>query len=342
MSRTRAPSERRERKDRRAAEPFHLTPREVEILGLVLRGWTNKGMASHLGLAEQSIKDHVSALLRKFAVPNRAALAEAGGRLALTGGVALDPDWVPQLFRHAEPQIGVVRGPEFRLEAVNDAFAEAVGHRPLLGRTIREAFPELEGQGIFETMERVYATGEPAIEHERTSNWDRGRGIESRLVDLVVQPLRDEAGVVNGMVSFAVDVTDVVRQRRRAALVVEGFSAVLDLVPRGVIIVDDQGTVITMNAAARRIGGLPDTTGSLDVAAGELFAHWSAVGLVFGPSDMPIDRALRGETIADVESDFVSGAAPASVRVRASVRPLRSGDGVVRGAILEFTEIVRQ
>jgi PAS domain S-box-containing protein len=339
MSRTRTPTDRRERRGHRATAPFHLTPREAQILAFVLRGWTNKEMASDLRLSEQSVKDHVSALLQKFAVPNRAALAEAGGRFALTGGIAFDPQWVPQLFREAEPQIGVARGPEFRLEAVNDAFVKAVGNRPLLGRTVREAFPELEGQGIFEMMERVYATGEPVVQHERTSNWDRGSGVESRLVDLVIQPLRDEAGVVNGVVSFAVDVTDLVRQRRQAALIVDGFAAVLELVPRGVIVVDDHGAIITMNAVARRIGGVPDATTSLDLQARDLFASWSAADQVLGPDDMPIDRGLRGDTIIDAESDYVTGSAGRSVRVRVSVRPLRGGDGVVRGAIIEFAEL---
>jgi len=54
------------------------------------------------------------------------------------------------------------------------------------------------------------------------------QGVEARLVDLVVEPLRDDAGVVNRIVSFAVYVTDLVGQRRRAALIVDGFAAVLD------------------------------------------------------------------------------------------------------------------
>jgi PAS domain-containing protein len=328
-----------ERRDRRAAGPFHLTTREAEILAFVLRGSSNKAIAKELGLAEQSVKDHVSALLQKFAVPNRAALAEAGGRMALTGGIALDPQWIPQLFREAQPQIGVTRGPEFRLEAVNEAFVRAVGNRPLLGRTVRDAFPELDGQGIIELSERVYATGEPLILHERTSSWDRGHGVEPRTVDLVIQPLRDETGAVNGLVSFAVDVTDMVVQRRRAALMIDGFAAVLDLVPRGVIVVDDQGTIITMNAAARRISGVSATAGPLDVQAGELFAGWDAGDDGRGPGDLPIGRALRGQTTVDAECDFLTGTPNGSVRIRASVRPLHGRDGEVRGAIVEFAEL---
>ena len=330
--------ERRLEEDRRASEAFHLTPREVEVLAFVLRGLENKEIGAQLGLAEQSVKEHVSALLQKFAVHNRAALAEAGGRLALTGGIALDRHWIPQLFREAEPQICVTRGPDMRYEAVNEAFARAVGHRPLLGRTMREAFPELEGQGVFEMVERVYATAEPVILHEQSSSWDRGLGVEARLVDLVVQPLRDEGGSVNGIISFAVDVTDVVRQRRRAELISEELGAVLDLVPSGVIVVDDRGRIISVNAAARRIAGIPlDMDRPLDVQATEVFEGRDSGGGRLSLEAMPIGRALRGETTLEQEFGFTTTNGP--VRVRTSVRPLRGVDGDIRGAIAVFTKI---
>jgi len=185
------------------------------VLQLVLRGFENKEIAARLGIVEQSVKAHVSALLQKFGVPNRAALAETATRHDLTGAPGIDREWISQLFRQAEPQICVLRGPDLRYEAANEAFHRATGNRPVIGRTMRETFPELEGQGIFEQVERVYETGEPEIMHERTSRWDRGNGVESRAVDLVIQPLRDQDGSVNGVVSFAVDVTDSVALRKR-------------------------------------------------------------------------------------------------------------------------------
>jgi len=37
----------------------------------------------------------------------------------------------------------------------------------------------------------------------------------------------------------------------------------LDLVPSGVIVVDDRGMIVTMNTAAGRIAGVPDTAGGI-------------------------------------------------------------------------------
>src|SRR5260370_33106282 len=168
--------------------PPHITPRELQVLALVLRGASNKSIANTMGVTEQAIKEHVSRLMHKLDVPNRAALAEAGSRMELYGGAGVSREWEAELFRHAQPQICIARGPDLRYEAVNEAFAQAVGNRPTIGRTMRETFPELEGQGVFERVERVYATGKPLIEHEVERQWDRGNGVEARVVDLVIQP----------------------------------------------------------------------------------------------------------------------------------------------------------
>jgi|GEM_PF-2040192 DNA-binding CsgD family transcriptional regulator len=50
------------------------TPREREVLQLVLQGYTNKDIAEQLGISDYTARDHVSALLRKNEVRNRAQL----------------------------------------------------------------------------------------------------------------------------------------------------------------------------------------------------------------------------------------------------------------------------
>ncbi len=50
---------------------------EPDIGELLARGWTNRQIADHLVLAEGTVKNHVSALLRKLAAPDRTAAALA-------------------------------------------------------------------------------------------------------------------------------------------------------------------------------------------------------------------------------------------------------------------------
>ena len=122
-----------------------------------------------------------------------------------------------RLFAQAPGFMCVLRGPEHRFELANAAYARLVGGRDLVGRPVREALPELEGQGFFELLDRVYATGEPFV----------GRGVEvslragqddapePRFLDFVYQPIADEAGNVSGIFVQGNDVTAAKRGEER-------------------------------------------------------------------------------------------------------------------------------
>jgi DNA-binding CsgD family transcriptional regulator len=56
-----------------------LSARELEVLGLIGQGATNREIADRLVLSEQTVKSHVKSVLRKLGVSNR---TEAAGRLA--------------------------------------------------------------------------------------------------------------------------------------------------------------------------------------------------------------------------------------------------------------------
>jgi DNA-binding NarL/FixJ family response regulator len=52
--------------------PFHpLSEREAEVLTCVVKGMSNKEIASSLGISHQTVKNHVTSILRKFGVEDR-------------------------------------------------------------------------------------------------------------------------------------------------------------------------------------------------------------------------------------------------------------------------------
>jgi DNA-binding CsgD family transcriptional regulator/tetratricopeptide (TPR) repeat protein len=66
-----------------ARNPAGLTQRELEVLRLIGAGMRNVDIAEHLVLSPKTVDNHVSAVLRKLRVPNRAAAAEEAARLRL-------------------------------------------------------------------------------------------------------------------------------------------------------------------------------------------------------------------------------------------------------------------
>jgi DNA-binding NarL/FixJ family response regulator len=55
------------------------------VLGLLLKGYSNKEIARQLNLSPHTVKIHVSALLRCFAVQKRSSLAVAAAALHADG-----------------------------------------------------------------------------------------------------------------------------------------------------------------------------------------------------------------------------------------------------------------
>lgn len=65
---------------RLVGEP-QLTEREGEVLALMLQGKSNKRICRELGVAEATVKNHVTAILKAFNVTNRTEAVIAAGRL---------------------------------------------------------------------------------------------------------------------------------------------------------------------------------------------------------------------------------------------------------------------
>lgn len=116
-------------------------------------------------------------------------------------------------FDNAPGFVALLRGPDFVFELVNKAYYQLVGHRALEGRPAFEALPEVEEQGYFALLDRVYRSGEPFV----------GRAMRlvlqpapdapplERYVDFLYQPVRDAGGAVVGIFAQGHDVTDQVQ-----------------------------------------------------------------------------------------------------------------------------------
>jgi two-component system, NarL family, response regulator LiaR len=67
--------------EERPAEHAELTPREQEVLDLIGRGYANKRIALELGIAEKTVKTHVTHVLAKLGVSDRTQAALYAARL---------------------------------------------------------------------------------------------------------------------------------------------------------------------------------------------------------------------------------------------------------------------
>jgi PAS domain S-box-containing protein len=114
-----------------------------------------------------------------------------------------------QLFSQSLSFMVVLRGAEHRFELINPAYSQLVSHRDVVGKTVREALPEVESQGFFELLDRVYSTGEAFVGRSAPFSIQPtpGAPLEERFLDFVYQPIRNADGAVNGIFVEGIDVT---------------------------------------------------------------------------------------------------------------------------------------
>jgi PAS domain S-box-containing protein len=115
-----------------------------------------------------------------------------------------------QMFEQAPGLMALLREPSHTFELVNPAYQELMAGKDLIGKPVREALPELEGQGFFELLDNVYATGEPFIGEAvpvRMKGPQSGR-MEERYFDFVYQPIKGTDGKTTGIFVEGFDVTE--------------------------------------------------------------------------------------------------------------------------------------
>jgi PAS domain S-box-containing protein len=122
--------------------------------------------------------------------------------------LATESERLRHLFEQAPGFMCVLRGPDHVFELANGAYLRLVGQRDLIGKRVREAFPEVEGQDFFEMLDGVFATGEPVEGRSRPIQLQRNGRQEPRYLDFIYQPIADERGVVTGIFVEGYDVTD--------------------------------------------------------------------------------------------------------------------------------------
>jgi two-component system, sensor histidine kinase len=123
-----------------------------------------------------------------------------------------------QMMHDAPAMICVFDGPQHVFQFVNPPYQALVGTRPLVGKPIAEAMPELVGQPIFGLLDSVYRTGEIFRASEMLVQLDHAnegaRTLEKRYYNFIYQARHDQHGAINGIFVFAYDVTPQVLARQ--------------------------------------------------------------------------------------------------------------------------------
>ena len=122
-----------------------------------------------------------------------------------------------QMFEQAPSLMALLREPNHRIVLANRAFQRLFGEASAIGRTAAEVMPQELSGATSMRLEEAYRSGEPVrLEAVRLPlrSAEPG-GFSERILDLILQPIRDPNGEVIGIFVEGSDVTDRVVAERR-------------------------------------------------------------------------------------------------------------------------------
>lgn len=114
-----------------------------------------------------------------------------------------------ELFDQAPGFLCFLRGERHVFELANRAYLLLVGGRQVVGKSVKEALPEVESQGFIELLDDVYRTGRPFVGSGVKIQLAAGVDTPAReaLLDFIYQPVREADGRVSGILVQGTDVT---------------------------------------------------------------------------------------------------------------------------------------
>jgi len=161
-----------------------------------------------------------------------AVVIETTERVRADQRLATERERLFQAFEQAPGFIIAMRGPSHEVEFVNAAHRRGFTSGDWTGKTIRDAFPDVEGQGFFEMLDRVYSTGERFEAFAQPVRFRQPNGQEEeRFLTFVYEAMRDQDGAIVGVLCEGMDVTQAhkaeqeVHDERRALAALNDLAA---------------------------------------------------------------------------------------------------------------------
>ncbi|MEB8388496.1 PAS domain-containing protein [Rhodobacteraceae bacterium KMM 6894] len=268
-------------------------------------------------------------------LPQRMGMAQRAEAVA-TENLALASltDFFQSAFDQAPSFMAIMNGPEHVFQIANQAYTDLIGRRNVIGLPVREALPDIEGQGFYEMLDTVYTTGQPIslkgklVLFKATPDGP----VEQRFVDFIFHPLKGANGQPNGIFVQGHDVTGQKLAESSLTATREKFRTMAQGLPNHVWTAKPDGSLTWLNDRIYDFTGL---------APGDLYGtDWSRV---VHPDDLPSAAANWARALdqgVEYEAEFRIRKADGSFRwhlVRAS--PLRADDGAVMGWVGTNTDI---
>ncbi len=159
------------------------------------------------------------------------------------------------LYEQSPSVMGILKGPNHVYEMANPLCLKLIGKSNIIGKSVREVLPELESQGIFELLDNVYNTGITFSAKEMLVRFDyNGDGkLVDRYLNYIHQAHRDSAGEIDGILFFAIDVTEQVLSRNQIEESEKKYRQIVETAQEGIWMIDENNKTTFVNSKMAEI-----------------------------------------------------------------------------------------
>jgi PAS domain S-box-containing protein len=193
------------------------------------------------------------------------------------------------LFMQAPAAIALLEGPEHVYTLANPLYQKIFNRteEQLIGKTPRQAFPEIENQGIYELFDKVYHTNQPFVASEFPATFQDGDVMKTGYYNFIIQPMQNEAGEVSDLMVHVYEVTGQVTAHKKIEESESKYRSLFNSMDQGFcvveIIFDKTGEPVDyrfleVNPVFESLTGLKDAAGrtARELVPG-LEDHWFQV-----------------------------------------------------------------
>lgn len=243
-------------------------------------------------------------------------------------------------FMMAPAMLCILKGPSHLVELVNAPLEELLGIQHLMGKTLREAFPNVESPFYFETLDKVYRSGEPFSGKEVPAYICRHGKTELVFLNINFQVFLNEGdNTTEGILVFVYDVTEQVTSRNKVQERKTKYRDLIYGLPSTFYTCDDKGYIQLYNAAAAELWGQEPEIGKSK--ASHFWKIFKSDGCPIPFEECPLGLVLKDGSITN--SPIVIEKPDGTRRnVIPYTRAIYDTSGKVAGSVNTLVDITKQ
>ncbi|HHX64272.1 MAG TPA: PAS domain-containing protein [Chloroflexi bacterium] len=247
-----------------------------------------------------------------------------------------------RMAENAPFAVALLEGPEHRIRLANPLFREVARNKgEIINRTIADVWPE-SAKVLIPLLDRVYRTGEGHRAEDMPVPIDFGHGVETAHFTFSYTPLRDEAGRVRGIYALVQETTQQVQTRAERERLLTQLIDVQESVAEGLVILDHQGNIISMNSAARALLQVEMSEARHRTAFTQEWDICTPEGAPLPHDEWPVARVLRGQTFSQVELQLCHLPRGKKIWAVFGGAPLKDPKGEIIAAIVTLHDVTER